>query len=61
MKKDYESIYLSGHHFTIDAANIDACIQARLVMGVHYVSAVGLVDSNAAVVWSLQDHGERCD
>jgi len=44
---------LSGHHFSVDSADLDASVQAGLVMSVHNVTAPCLVGSGPAVVWAL--------
>jgi hypothetical protein len=44
---------LSGHHLAVDAADLDAGVQASLVVSVHDVTAPGLVRPGSAVVRPL--------
>lgn len=44
--------YLSRHHFRVSATDLNTSIEAGPVMGLHDVSAICLVSSDTAVVWS---------
>lgn len=46
-------LYLAGHDFAVDAADVDAGVEAGLVVGVNDVATKGLVGTGSAVVWSL--------
>lgn len=46
-------LYLSGHDFAIDATDVDASIEASLVVSIHDVPTERLVGTSTAVVWSL--------
>lgn len=42
--------YLGWHHFCVGSSNFHTSIQARSVVGLHNVSAIGFVSSYTAVV-----------
>ncbi len=44
---------LSGHDLGVDARDLDASIQASLVVGLDNITAVDLCGANAALVWPL--------
>ena len=46
-------LYLAGHDLAVDAADVDAGVDAGLVVGVHDVAPKGLIGTGSAVVWSL--------
>jgi hypothetical protein len=46
-------LYLAGHDFAVDAADVDAGVDAGLVVGVDDVAPKGLIGTGSAVVWSL--------
>lgn len=50
--------YLARHDLAVDAANVDAGIQAGFIVGVDNVATKGLVCTNATIVWSLKQHAE---
>ena len=45
--------YLAWHHFSVDTTNVDACIQAGLVMCINNVAAKCFVNTSTTVVRSL--------
>lgn len=45
--------HLAWHDFTIDATDVDACIQAGLVMRINNVTPKRFVSAGRTVVWSL--------
>mmetsp|Transcript_43594 Transcript_43594/g.76881 ORF Transcript_43594/g.76881 Transcript_43594/m.76881 type:complete len:321 (+) Transcript_43594:465-1427(+) len=44
---------LARHHLSINTRDVDASIQAGLVMGLHYGSAVGILSTITAIVRAL--------
>ena len=46
-------LYLTGHDLAVDAADVDAGVDAGLVVGVDDVAPKGLIGTGSAVVWSL--------
>ena len=51
-EKMLDNSYLSRHHFSVDATNVDACIKACLVVRIDNVKLKDFVRSTS-VVWSL--------
>ena len=45
--------YLAWHDLAVDAADVNACVEAGLVVSINDVTAPGLVGSDAAVIWAL--------
>lgn len=45
---------LSRHYFGVDTRDIDASVQAGLVVRLNDVAAVHLAGANAAIVWALR-------
>lgn len=45
--------YLSRHDFAVDAADVDAGVEAGFVVGVNHVAPKGLIGTGSTVVWSL--------
>lgn len=46
-------LYLAGHDFTVDAADVDTGIKTSLVVSINYVTAESLLSTSCAVVRSL--------
>jgi len=46
--------YLSRHDFAVDAADVDAGVEAGFVVGVNHVAPKCLIGTGSAVVWSLE-------
>lgn len=46
--------YLSRHDFAVDAADVDAGVEAGFVVGVNHVAPKGLIGTGSTVVWSLE-------
>jgi len=51
--------YLSRHDFAVDAADVDAGVEAGFVVGVNHVAPKCLIGTGSAVVWSLEKK-EKC-
>jgi hypothetical protein len=46
--------YLARHDFAVDAADVDAGVEAGFVVGVDHVAPKCLIGTGSAVVWSLE-------
>lgn len=51
--------YLARHDFAVDAADVDAGVEAGFVVGVDHVAPKCLIGTGSAVVWSLEKEKKR--